>query len=297
VFDWPDDGQLHLTGLTNTPQSIFLLADSAAKTFPFSRNDELLTIDGPAQAPDSINTVVVLDIPGMPEVIEPPSILAVQPRFTDYVDVSLKSESKDVDIYYTLDGSLPTPSSRKGTGPIRLEQSCTVTARCYRSAKPASASSSALFQKVAPLPAVSTGVTSPGLRFKYYEGDWDTLPDFGRLRVVKGGVVPTVRQDPRLNEERYGFLYEGYIRIPEDGVYTFYLESDDGSRLEIGGTAIVDNDGLHGMIEREGTVALAAGYHPLRVSYFEKNGGDGIAVSIMSRALEKRPVPEEMLVH
>ena len=100
---------------------------------------------------------------------------------------------------------------------------------------------------------------------------------------------------PRNQVEYFGFEYSGFIRVPEDGVYAFFTDSDDGSRLFIGETMVVDNDGLHGMREQRGVIALSAGLHPIRVEFFEKTGGDGLTVSIKGPKAEKKPVPDLML--
>src|SRR5581483_6819876 len=48
--------------------------------------------------------------------------------------------------------------------------------------------------------------------------------------------------------------WTGRIKIPRDGKYTFFTESDDGSRLWIDGKVVVDNGGLHAMEEKSGEV-------------------------------------------
>jgi len=42
---------------------------------------------------------------------------------------------------------------------------------------------------------------------------------------------------------------------------------------------VVENDGLHGMNEERGSIALRAGYHPIRVTFFEKGSGNQLKVS------------------
>ncbi|GAB1510802.1 hypothetical protein JCM33774_28440 [Actinophytocola sp. KF-1] len=64
----------------------------------------------------------------------------------------------------------------------------------------------------------------------------------------------------------------GNIDIGEGGDYAFRLTSDDGSRLYIDDQLVIDHDGLHGETSKDGTIALAAGYHSLRVEYFEAGG-------------------------
>ena len=70
-----------------------------------------------------------------------------------------------------------------------------------------------------------------------------------------------------------GLVIKGFINVPEDGIYTFALPSDDGSTLVIAGDPVIDNDGPHGPREVIGQKALAKGYHPIEVRYFDSNGG------------------------
>ncbi len=155
----------------------------------------------------------------------------------------------------------------------------------------------AKFTKVTPRPAVKVDNWSKGIRYAYFEGEWDRLPDFKSLTPVKEGVLAHFDLSPRKEVERFGFEYTGFIQVPETGVYAFFTESDDGSRLYIGDTLVVDNDGLHAMHEEHGMIALAAGLHPIRVTFFEKTGGDDLKVHYKSLRQEKRLIPEAILFH
>ena len=64
------------------------------------------------------------------------------------------------------------------------------------------------------------------------------------------------------------------MEVPEDGVYTFRLYSDDGSQLTVDGVMVVDNDGMHDARELVGQHAMKKGLHPILVLYFDHNGGD-----------------------
>ena len=81
------------------------------------------------------------------------------------------------------------------------------------------------------------------------------------------------------------------ILIPKNGRYTFYTNSDDGSRLYINDQLIVNNDGTHGMQERSGRIRLSAGLHKIQVNYFENGGGDGLIVSWAGPGIGKQPIP------
>ena len=76
---------------------------------------------------------------------------------------------------------------------------------------------------------------SPGLAYHYYEGAWDALPNFNLLKPIKTGVLDSFRL-PALDRTEYDALrFEGFLQVPESGVCTFHLASNDGSRLLVGG--------------------------------------------------------------
>ena len=61
--------------------------------------------------------------------------------------------------------------------------------------------------------------------------------------------------------------------VPEDGIYTFALMSDDGSWLKIDGNMVVDNDREQSPHEMICQQALRKGMHKMEVRYFDHNGG------------------------
>lgn len=91
--------------------------------------------------------------------------------------------------------------------------------------------------------------------------------------------------------DNVGVVFEGFLEAPASDLYTIFLESDDGSRLWIGDTLVVDNDGLHGMVEVSGTIGLQAGKHRVRVEYWEESGASGIIASWKSSTLQKSIIP------
>jgi len=94
--------------------------------------------------------------------------------------------------------------------------------------------------------------------------------------------------------DEVGAVFHGYIKIPSPGIYTLYTNSDDGSRLLIGDTVVVNNDGLHGMEERSGVISLKAGLHACRVEFFENGGGAGLIVSVAAAGMPKQVVAASM---
>jgi len=90
-----------------------------------------------------------------------------------------------------------------------------------------------------------------------------------------------INEIPGFDQGDYYYMrWRGQINIPADGNYTFKTRSDDGSLLLIDGVVVVNNDGNHGMQDREGTVTgLTAGYHDITIVFYEWGGGAGLQVS------------------
>ena len=295
VFDYPADGKLAVNGIFNEPIQSYFLSDPKQTRLGVLRSEDALVVSLPPNMPDAINTVVVLDINGQPDVSEPPAIKADYQIFLDELSVELVSNRENVELRYTLDGSTPTIQSPLAKGPIRLTETSTVTARCFRGGKPVSGSAQSLFSKVTALPAVNLTNLTPGIQYAYYEGDWDSLPNFTQLNPVKEGSLPNISFSPRVETEHFGFEYHGYVKVPNDAVYRFFTASDDGSSLYIGDKLIVDNDGLHGMSEKSGVVALAAGLHPIRITFFEKTGADDLTASFEGGGVKIMRIPDDAL--
>ncbi|RYY48274.1 MAG: T9SS type A sorting domain-containing protein [Chitinophagaceae bacterium] len=145
------------------------------------------------------------------------------------------------------------------------------------------------------LPAVNPANTVNGLDYKYYEGSWSVLPNFGALTAVKTGTVNNFDLTVANRMDQIGLSFTGYINVPADGVYTFYTTSDDGSKLLIDNVLVVDNDGLHGAQEKSGTIGLKAGKHAINGQFFEQGGGEIFTVSYSASGISKQQIPAASL--
>ncbi len=299
VFDWPADNRLHVPGLLSEARGAFVLSDEKKSPLNVERVDDALLIDVPSRAPDEIDSVVVLDVIGKPDVADPPIISAPATIFVDTLEVRVTTDRENVTLHYTLDGTGPTGRSERVSGPIRVSDTCTISARCVRDDRLVSSVAQLVVTKVSPrkadVAAADAGKQKGGLAYEYYEGDWDALPDFDKLKPAGAGPIGDFSFSPRKQVERFAFRYRGFVRAPVDGVYRFYTLSDDGSRLYVGDQLVVDNDGLHGALERDGVIALSAGLHAIVVTYFEKTGGDALEVSWTPPGGKKERLPASAL--
>lgn len=297
VFNWPTDQKLIVPGIYNKPIMAYLLGDKRKNLLPIERLEDAIVIRLPEQSTNEINSVVVLDIEGKEDVNNPPEIISPVNIFIDKIEVAVKSDRPNIEIHFTTDGSIPTINSPIARDKIELTSTTILSVRSFRDGKAVSGTSSDTFTKVEPVKSVVGFNLGNGIDFYYYEGAWNNLPDFISLTPLKKGVAKNFDISPRNQSDYYGFEFSGYISIPKDDVYTFYTDSDDGSKLFIGNNLIVDNDGLHGMQERKGVIALSKGYHPIKVLFFERSGGDDLKVSIEGGGLKKQTIPDGMLYY
>jgi hypothetical protein len=181
-------------------------------------------------------------------------------------------------------GSYTFPSA--GTYPIAItyfEAGGAETMKVYWTAPGAGISSRTLIPDAA-FSHLNYNPASQGLRYKYYEGAWTTLPDFSSLTPVASGTIGGVSIAPKRRDDHFAFLWEGKINIPKAGTYYFETRSDDGSKLYIGEyghhvAPVVDNDGQHAMQFRGGWYTFpAAGAYPIAITFFEAGGSEGIEV-------------------
>ena len=74
----------------------------------------------------------------------------------------------------------------------------------------------------------------PGLNYACYPATEEVLPDFSQLTALKTGIVSNFDLSVLDQTNHIGLEFSGCIQVPQDGLYTFYLTSDDGSRMFIG---------------------------------------------------------------
>ena len=140
----------------------------------------------------------------------------------------------------------------------------------------------------------------PGVIYDYFENTgkrWRELPNFDLLTPKRSGIVTKINIEKKQRDEKFGFVFKGLFRAQKDGIYTFYTISDDGSQFYIDSDMIVDNDAEHGMVEKKGQVALQAGLHPLKVTFFQGRGGLGLNVLYKGPGEMKQEMLSNVLFH
>lgn len=145
---------------------------------------------------------------------------------------------------------------------------------------------------------VGTSVKLPGLNYEYFEASFTKLADLEKASQPKAaGVADAPTLKVALKKGSFGLRFRGVITIPKDGEYTFYTDSDDGSRLFINEKRIVDNDGVHPPQSREGKVTLKAGEHAFGLDYFDGGGGAELKAQWKGPGIGKQEIPASVFSH
>jgi hypothetical protein len=128
--------------------------------------------------------------------------------------------------------------------------------------------------------AVTTLIpTIAGLAWQIFPGEWTELPTLAAERAVFAGSSPNLHAEAQ-GFTHYAAVWNGFIDIPADGSYTFYLLSRDGARLVIDGVEVAKTGppfsqvcGSPGNAMRydRGSLALRAGKHSFHLEGLHSN--------------------------
>jgi hexosaminidase len=197
--------------------------------------------------------------------------------FGSQLTAQLKSSVKGAKVHYTIDGYTPNETDLEYTVPLTFNippnqyrelQTVVITPGGKRS----NATKTVVYNKT-PFPPVEYTANRPGLLYQLFPGN-----DFTNVRQLNLSTTPfdTLQVIKSFNTlpfrkiaSSFGVIYNGYLRVDEDGVYGFSTLSDDGSMLFIDDLPVVDNDGRHSAIEKSGAVPLQKGFHKITVKYID----------------------------
>jgi len=137
----------------------------------------------------------------------------------------------------------------------------------------------------------TTAVTNGVLNYAAFQGNWSWVPDLDALTAVSTGRVSGLDFSVAPSADNFGLSFKGYITIPADGQYTFYLQEDSGAQLWLHDVHVIDDDFNHDGSEVSGTVLLKAGLHPLRLFYRHGTGTNNLTLKYSGPNLSKQTVP------
>ena len=214
--------------------------------------------------------------------------------FIHEATVKIIPQQEGNEVRYTTDGSEPDQNSFLYTEPFSISETTRLKLKEFTADGSIRNVYKANYIKENPITPVSEIINGSGLIFEYFELEVaiDSLADLQGYEPSKTGVIDKIAFPYKIEElpEIFGLIYNGFINIPEEDVYTFSVLSNDGSRLFIADKLVVDNDGLHGAYEVAGEIALQKGWHKICLSYFQAGGGMDLKVFWKNSEFERKEI-------
>ena len=209
------------------------------------------------------------------DIVPAPYTEAQSYLFEGNLEVELKVNA-DAQIRYTLDGSEPTEKSPLYESPFTITKSCVIKAKAFKGGLE-SRTMVLDAVKAENIPAVSRKLTVNGVNYEYYEGTMFKTNMIRKGTLVEKGTMPEPNIANARLTDHYGYVFEGYVNVPEDGIWEFMTKTDDGSVMYVDGQLVVDNDGGHAEVLASGRIALAKGFHKYQILYFEDYEGEAFS--------------------
>jgi predicted alpha/beta superfamily hydrolase len=203
-------------------------------------------------------------------------------------------------IRYTLDGSQPTSASPciSLENIFRLSNDATLAIKAFCAREEYDTTAIGNFRVGAALPGVEQpkGTVPGGLRFAYYQVDWDALRDVTGLKPNRVGRADRDFDVATLpGEATFICILDGFLRVDTDAHYVFSLSDPGHSKVFLGNLQVIGNhynqDGGESYI-----LPLRKGFHPFKVVYVHRHGERNVAPVYWKQETEDdSPIPLDRL--
>lgn len=197
---------------------------------------------------------------------------------------------------YTTDGNLPERNSTVLAGPLEINKNSEIRVAAFtEKGRRGDVSNLYYNQQNFAIPEQAINVAD-GLTCNFFPGEFKNVKSITgvakSVATVNGIKVPKEFEAPS-----FGLKYQGFIDIPEDGIYSFYLNCDDGGILRIADREVIDNDGPHGPFEKAGQVALKKGLQPFVLNFMEGGGGYTLKLQYSVNGSQAMEIPTSWFKH
>ncbi|MCG9793151.1 family 20 glycosylhydrolase [Flavobacterium algicola] len=183
------------------------------------------------------------------------------------VNLNLAYPLEGTEIYYTLDGTVPTKSSLHYETPFTVNDTVEIKAKSYRGSIYNDLKTTKVIRKEYKAAAVDPSTKANGLKQWFIKGQFKTVEDITSPTATNYKSVDSIALGNFKDQKDFAIVYQGFFNAEKDGIYEFETRSDGGNLLFIDDDLIVDNGGYHGPRKKYGKVALKKGLHPIKVNY------------------------------
>jgi len=189
--------------------------------------------------------------------------------FVDSVSVNLQLAypQENVEIFYTLDGTVPTRNSQKYTAPFVVKNEGEIKARSFLGDKFNDIVTAKVVQMSYRQPAEATPAKG-SLEL------WESDKKFESAHAIQLPASPVFKEAAKIElgdvgtKTEFSRVYKGYFLAEKDGIYEFELKSDGESILYFGDEILIDKAQPNwNPFKKAGKVALKKGWYAFSVNY------------------------------
>ena len=140
--------------------------------------------------------------------------------------------------------------------------------------------------------------------FFHTRGEMQIVPDVSKLEMLQTSIAKTISYCdgtwPDKVEQKgdlFAARFSGFVKIAKSGTYNFYVTSDDGFKLSIGGKKIIQDIAPHSARETASSVFLEKGWQPIELLYYENKEDAVLSLSWSGQGIPKALIPADCLCH
>ncbi|MEO6136238.1 MAG: PA14 domain-containing protein, partial [Ginsengibacter sp.] len=151
---------------------------------------------------------------------------------------------------------------------------------------------------IAPIPATNVSAKiKNGLQWNFYKGDFPYVPSEYGLTKSGNGISKVA--DGKTKKENGLIVYNGFIKISNDGEYSFSLQANGKVFLRLHDANVLDADfGYKPGDELFKTVKLKEGFHPITIYYLQNGNSDsGLTLKWKSSEAGWKTISAEYFYH
>ncbi len=141
------------------------------------------------------------------------------------------------------------------------------------------------------VPATADEPADKGVKWCLYKDAAAWVPEVTGLPVVKKGTGSSIDMGLLKTINANTVTFRGYIRVPADGAYTFYLSAAGKAFLRLHEIPVIDADyGYESATEQSYRLLLKAGLHPFTLTYKKNGAAPSLNLQWSSEAFSKKAI-------
>jgi len=201
--------------------------------------------------------------------------------------IELVDYSNQANIFYTTDGTDPSKAGTKYTVPFYVKNTTLIKAI---------SSFEAVKSEIVQRTVHQVDTATNGLNWQLYKNIEDGFADVSNKTPDATGIAYTISTD-NIAEGENNFLihFDGYLQIDKAGAYTFYTLQDDLVQLFIDNQLVVESKRRWFDGEKNGSIYLEAGRHPIQVKFYDHLAAEYLAVFFEGEGIEKQLLNGDLL--